>query len=129
MKADIASIKQHQARHLVSSDVIQLLKSENIALKAEVESLRSGLELKTKIEPVPVLPSLDVQISNNTNFEAKRELFPSASQPSTGPSKKECISEKLSSTRNKESENLSTPVHQKWADILESSVGSPLTQG
>ena len=31
MKADIASIKQHQARQLVSSDVIQLLKTENIA--------------------------------------------------------------------------------------------------
>ena len=30
-------------------------------------------------------------------------------------------------TRNKESENLSTPVHQKWADIVESSVGSPFT--
>ena len=49
MKADIASIKQHQARHLVSSDVIQLLKSENMALKAEVESWRRGLELKLKL--------------------------------------------------------------------------------
>ena len=79
MKADIASIKQHQARHVVSSDVIQLLKAENSALKAEVESLRRGLELKPKIEPVPFLPSLDAQISNNTNFEAKHELFPSTS--------------------------------------------------
>ena len=56
MKADIASIK-HQASHLGSSDIIQLLKSENMALKAEVESLRRGLELRTKIEPVPFLPS------------------------------------------------------------------------
>ena len=129
MKADIASIKQHQARHLVSSDVIQLLKSENMALKAEVESLRRGIELKTKLEPVPFLPSLDAQVSNNTNFEAKRELFPSASHLSTGASKKECISEALLNTINKESENLSTPVHQKWVDIVESSVGSPFTQG
>ena len=129
MKADIASIIQLQARHLVSSDAIQLLKTENIALKAEVESLRRGLELKPKIEPVPFLPSLDAQISNNTNFEAKRELFPSASHHLTGASKKECISEALSNTTNKESENLSTPVHQKWADIVESSVGSPFTQG
>jgi len=125
MKADIASIKQHQARHLVSSDVIQLLKTENMALKAEVESLRRGLERKTQIEPVPSLSTLDVQNSKDTNFEAKRELFPTASQHFTRASKEDSFSEELLSTRNKESENLSTPVHQNWADIHESSVGSP----
>jgi len=129
MKADIASIKQHQARHSVSSDVIQNLKSENMALKAEVESLRRRLEIKTHIEPVPSLPTLVIQNSKDTNFEAKRELFPTASQHFTRASKEDSFSEEILSTRNKESENLSTPVHQNWADIHESSVGSPLTQG
>ena len=103
MKADIASIKQHQARHLVSSDVIQLLKTENMALKAEVESLRRGLEINTHIEPVPSLPTLDIHNSKDTNFEAKRELFPTASQHFTQASKEDSFSEELLSTRNEES--------------------------
>ena len=88
IKADIASIKQHQARHAVSSDVIQLLKNENVALKAEVERLRGASEMKTKVE---ITPSLNKQISNE--FEAKRELFPSTSQHSAGASKEGGISE------------------------------------
>ena len=47
IKAGIASIKKHQARHSVSSDVFQLLKNENVALKAEVERLRGVPEMKT----------------------------------------------------------------------------------
>ena len=68
MKADIASIKQHQARHLVPSDEIQLLKTENLTLKEEVETLRRALEIKTYVEPVPSLPPLDIQISKDTKF-------------------------------------------------------------
>ena len=62
MKADIASIKQHQARHAVASDVFQVLKNKNMALKAEVESLRRGLELKPKL-------NLSLFISGRTDFK------------------------------------------------------------
>ena len=63
------------------------LGNETPNLVFETQKRLVFLGLKTKIEPVPFLPSLDVQISNNTNFEAKRELFPSASQRFTGASK------------------------------------------
>ena len=53
IKAKIASIKQHQARHAVSSDVFQVLKNENMALKAEVERLRGVTEIKTKVKTTP----------------------------------------------------------------------------
>ena len=124
IKADIASIKQHQARHAVSSEVIQVLKNENMALKAEVERLRGVTEMKTKVE---ITPSLNKQISNE--FEAKRELFPSTSQHNAGVSSEGSISEQILNLSNKESQNLSTPVDRKWADICESSIGSPKTQG
>ena len=127
IKADIASIKQHQARHAVSSEVIQVLKNENMALKAEVERLRGVTEMKTKIEITPSPPSLNKQISNE--FEAKRELFPSTSQHNAGASSERSISGYISNLSKKESQNLSTPVDRKWADICESSVGSPKTQG
>jgi len=90
IKADIASIKQHQARHAVSSEVIQVLKNENMALKAEVERLRGVTEMKSKIEITPSPPSLNKQISNE--FEAKRELFPSTSQHNAGASSEGSIS-------------------------------------
>ena len=111
IKADIASIKQHQARHAVSSDVFQVLKNENMALKAEVEHLRGVTEMKTKVKTTPSPPSLDKQISNE--FEAKHELFPSPSQHNTGASSKGSISEQNLNLSNKESQNLSTPVDRK----------------
>ena len=128
IKADIASIKQHQARHAVSSEVIQLLKNENVALKAEVERLRGVTEMKTKIEITPSPPSLNKQISNE--FEAKRELFPSSSQHNAGASSEGSISEQNLNLSNKESQNLSTPVDRKWADICDSAISStPPTKG
>ena len=92
IKADIASIKQHQARHTVSSDVFQVLKNENMALKAEVERLRGVTEMKTNVEVTPSPISLNKQISNE--FEAKRELFPSTSQHNAGVSSEGSISER-----------------------------------
>ena len=127
IKADIASIKQHQARHAVTSEVIQVLKNESMALKAEVERLRGVTEMKTKIEITPSPPSLNKQISNE--FEAKRELFPSTSQHNAGASSEGSISEQILNLSNKESQNFSTPVDRKWADICKSSIGSPKTQG
>jgi len=122
IKADIASIKQHQARH--AADVFQVLKNENMALKAEVERLRGVSEMKTKVE---ITPSLNKQISNE--FEAKRELFPSTSQHNAGVSSEGSISEQILNLSKKQSQNFSTPVDRKWADICESSIGSPKTQG
>ena len=90
IKADIASIKQHQARHAVSSNEFQALKNENMALQAEIERLRRVNEMKTKVETPP---SLNKQISKE--FEAKRELFPSTSQHNADASREGGISEKL----------------------------------
>ena len=80
--------------------------------------------MKTKVE---ITPSLNKQISNE--FEAKRELFPSTSQHDAGASSEGSISGHISNLSKKESQNLSTPVDRKWADICESSIGSPKTQG
>ena len=109
IKADIASIKQHQARHAVSSNEFQALKNENMALQAEIERLRRVNEMKTKVETTPSPPSLNKQISNE--FEAKRELFPSTSQHSAGASTEGGISEEILNMSNKQSQNVS---HHFW---------------
>ena len=71
MKSDIASIKNHQTRQSVSSNLLDALKKENVSLKEENEALKLSIQ-KLSNSSKPTFRQLFVdkdQCSQETNSQ------------------------------------------------------------
>jgi regulator of replication initiation timing len=135
IKSDIASIKNHQTRQSVSSNLLDALKKENVSLKDENEALKLRIQ-KLRDSAKPTFRQLfvdkdqcsqqtDSQIGLTTSHQGNLKSTPQSSASfKTTPFTHEdsTIQANLISQKT-------TPTNEHWADVCDSLISTPTTKG
>ena len=134
MKSDIASIKNHQTRQSVSSNLLDALKKENVSLKEENEALKLSIQ-KLSNSSNPTFRQLFVdkdqcsqetnsQIGLTTSHQGMKSTLQSSASFKTTPFVHEDSTIQANLISQKK-----TPTNEHWADVCDSLISTPSTKG